>query len=580
MSPNETRRALLMLWALVTIGVVIAVGVPGFMGWALWDLRAQRVQQFEDEKRQTLSDGALGQQVMEVRDEIGFLLDENKPLSLHSARHSIERLRVGIRAFADKQPRTEGPRILSGIEAMAEALADLWKRARIWRDRYEIVSREFEVDGTLDRVRKRLTGMQETLAIYEGRGRIHQAILINRYRRAEPEDATRMAHTIVKQHIAHTKDAMGNFKTELGEIGRLVEILGAEEHFDRLVDLKDNLLKPSLDRLERTRGGLLTSKAAPPLNSEDIEALKTALFGEGYRIDKSHQTIFTGGGGLYDWRRDLLRLRIDQANLNNELFDIFAGMEIERNAFANLVRQKATTLATQMELKLETGWSRLLTYSGLSILAFVILAWFVSREMRTQIDTLDTLRRRNELVLNSAGEGILGLDEDGRTTFLNPAVTKITGWKAEELLGELQHSILYHSRADGSPMPREECPILATVNDGMAHRADTEVFWRKDGSSFPVEYVSTPTLNNEGLPDGAVVTFQDISERRSAEQEQHLHLRDLERFNDLAVGRELRMIDLKREVNGLLSELGRQSEYRPEDPAKPRMKSVDGGGGS
>jgi PAS domain S-box-containing protein len=128
------------------------------------------------------------------------------------------------------------------------------------------------------------------------------------------------------------------------------------------------------------------------------------------------------------------------------------------------------------------------------------------------------VRRQNELILNSAGEGIYGLDSDGITTFVNPAACKMLGWKSQEILGHGAHKAIHHSKADRTPYDIEVCPIHAAFRDGVTHFIDNEVFWRKDGSSFPVEYSSTPILEH-GKPIGAVVIFRDISERLRTEAE-------------------------------------------------------------
>jgi len=133
-------------------------------------------------------------------------------------------------------------------------------------------------------------------------------------------------------------------------------------------------------------------------------------------------------------------------------------------------------------------------------------------------EELERLSRQHQLILNSAGEGIYGLDLEGRTTFCNPAAARMIGWEVEELLGKPQHNILHHSRPDGSPYPREECPIYAAFNDGEVHHVNDEVFWRKDGTSFPVEYTSTPIRDERGELVGAVVTYRDITERKKAEE--------------------------------------------------------------
>jgi PAS domain S-box-containing protein len=138
----------------------------------------------------------------------------------------------------------------------------------------------------------------------------------------------------------------------------------------------------------------------------------------------------------------------------------------------------------------------------------------VDRQMATE--ERNTLARFNQRLLTSAGEGIYGLDLDGKTTFVNPAAVHMTGYEEDELLGQSQHAVLHHSKSDGSPYPQEECPIYAAFRDGSVHHVDTEVFWRKDKSSFPVQYTSTPIWQDGNLA-GAVVTFRDISEQKRAE---------------------------------------------------------------
>ena len=126
------------------------------------------------------------------------------------------------------------------------------------------------------------------------------------------------------------------------------------------------------------------------------------------------------------------------------------------------------------------------------------------------------VERQNALVLTAAGEGIYGLDTDGRTTFVNPAAGRMLGWPVEELIDQPMHTVLHHSHPDGTAYPREQCPIYAAFKDGRVHRVDDEVFWRKDGSSFPVEYTSTP-IEEEGRLVGAVVVFWDVTRRKEAE---------------------------------------------------------------
>jgi PAS domain S-box-containing protein len=133
-------------------------------------------------------------------------------------------------------------------------------------------------------------------------------------------------------------------------------------------------------------------------------------------------------------------------------------------------------------------------------------------------EEVELLRQQFELILNCAGEGIYGVDLKGRTTFANPAAARMVGWEAAELLGRRHHALAHHSRVDGTSYPETECPIYAVLRDGKVRRVESEVFWRKDGSSFPVEYTATPMHDEKGELLGAAVVFKDITERKLAEE--------------------------------------------------------------
>jgi PAS domain S-box-containing protein len=123
----------------------------------------------------------------------------------------------------------------------------------------------------------------------------------------------------------------------------------------------------------------------------------------------------------------------------------------------------------------------------------------------------------NESILNSAGEGIFGVNPAGRTTFINPAAAAMLGYSVEELMGQRLHDVVRPATQRAAAYAWEDSPITATLRDGGVHFVTDEVYHRRDGSSFPVEYVSTP-LRNDGVIGGAVVAFKDITERRALEK--------------------------------------------------------------
>jgi PAS domain S-box-containing protein len=160
-------------------------------------------------------------------------------------------------------------------------------------------------------------------------------------------------------------------------------------------------------------------------------------------------------------------------------------------------------------------------------------------------DELRRLRTLHQLILDSAGEGVYGLDADGNTTFVNAAATRILGWRAEDVLGRPLHDIHHHSHEDGSPYPREECPIYKAIHDGLVHQVDCEVFWHTDGNSVPVEYISTPILE-AGQITGAVVVFRDISGRRKIEHQREEAWREIVHLKEQL---ELERDYLREEIN-------------------------------
>ena len=184
--------------------------------------------------------------------------------------------------------------------------------------------------------------------------------------------------------------------------------------------------------------------------------------------------------------------------------------------------------------------------ADLVMLVFLDLAQLDARARRTEATNLHRhglmewqraqaffaeLERQNQLILNAAGEGIYGVNADGKTTFVNRAAQEMLGWSADDLLGHDIHSKIHHHHLNGEVYPSHQCPIYQSFRFEEINRIEDEVFWRKDGKPIRVEYVSTPIYDNNELA-GAVVIFRDITERKENERRLHEAMEEVAALRD------------------------------------------------
>jgi two-component system sensor histidine kinase DctS len=140
-------------------------------------------------------------------------------------------------------------------------------------------------------------------------------------------------------------------------------------------------------------------------------------------------------------------------------------------------------------------------------------------ERKRSEENLQTNKEGAQQLLEYADEGIYSVDLNGNCTFINPSALRMLGYNDEsQLLGKHIHPLIHHTRADGTPCLDKECRVYTSTRSGKVFHVDDEVLWRADGSSFPVEYRTAPTRVN-GVINGSVVTFSDITQRKQVESE-------------------------------------------------------------
>jgi len=137
--------------------------------------------------------------------------------------------------------------------------------------------------------------------------------------------------------------------------------------------------------------------------------------------------------------------------------------------------------------------------------------------VKERTEELRTTKERTRLLLESVGDGVIGVDREGRATFVNSTVLRLLQYQPEEIVGQKIHELIHHTKPDGSPYPLETCPMYAAYTQGTVQMVGDEMLWRRDGSGFFVEYSAAP-IRQDGAIAGAVIVFRDITERKQAEE--------------------------------------------------------------
>jgi PAS domain S-box-containing protein len=326
----------------------------------------------------------------------------------------------------------------------------------------------------------------------------------------------------------------GNWWISLRNIHHLNEREGWVQHTQVVLNACESVLSSLADAAATERGYLLSGDTSYlPIHSADrARATDEIRQLDGLLLDNPKQlpplaelksqtekvfAAFDEGIKLRSAASSNAALAATLVRSRDAMAGIRASVDMLQTEEQQLLQQRIA--ASKASLKKALGTQGLA--SALAIV-MVIAAYAMLRRheivRRRAIREWNRLYHYNNLLVESTGEGIYGVDLAGKCTFLNAAGAKMLGFTAKQVIGERMHDLTHHSHPDGTRYPNDECPIYRSFRTRTGVRIDNEVFWRSDGTSFPVEYSASP-IDNEGAVDGAVVTFTDITVRKLAQQE-------------------------------------------------------------
>ena len=310
------------------------------------------------------------------------------------------------------------------------------------------------------------------------------------------------------QSVASTQEVL----TELRSTRALVQeaesalrgaILAAEPKFLESYDAVVRRVHPQIARL-----AMLT--AGEPAQLSRVRRLEKRI---AEKLDWSARAITRLNEQGPDAARTML-LSPEGSRLSGEVQRELNGMELEElQLFALRTAESDSNVHSALLL---FGVGALLLF-GL----FFAVYYAMSRDTADRARTAERVHQQlsfTAAITDNLGEGVFAIDREGRLTFMNPAAQAMLGWKEEELLGADMHGAIHFQKLDGTRVAASECPLLGVLRSGEKFQSTDDVFTRRDGTVFPVEYVSSP-FQRDGRIVGAVVAFRDITARKETESE-------------------------------------------------------------
>ena len=339
-------------------------------------LRLQRQQEYLNRATREVLERAS-----EARREVLMLFDETVPLTVKPA--GAARLSSLAQELLQSTDDASTISTLKQLETAASNMVAMEKAAVDWRTQYDANLRNLAHKRA--EVRDFLEALRREAELREGRERLQQAVQYGKWRETQGDEAAQRAQRILtEQGEQHGRDFTG-FKTDLIDLERIVALFDGEQNIDNLADLKDNQLEPALDRL-----------TAYHYQSALIQDLKSALFGQNFRIDDDQQNPVVGTGGLYSLWSDALSLRREREKLRNDLDLILRDISGAVGAFNESANARSEELATQLEQILSASWHQMLYFGIGSLVLLSVLTFLISRAVSGQVLMIESAQSEAE----------------------------------------------------------------------------------------------------------------------------------------------------------------------------------------
>ncbi|MBF0509729.1 MAG: hypothetical protein HQK57_12505 [Deltaproteobacteria bacterium] len=516
-----------LVWMVTLLGFSVGMIMLGILYWAISRIHSDREQLLSFQVSMTRMITSLDTTLIQGQSDLGSLLGRKDTKSADP--NWLDKLSVVIdMGNSDTAGDSEIQHDISLLQNQLTVFKDVRRKCVAWSETNAGAMTIFPKVSRL--VRSNLEAMRSTVIKIEGRERLRRALKIRQYREAPGQPGDISAYNLISQFGGNM--AIVTVKTELSDLAWLCERLVGEDSVDALVDLKDNRLKSTLDRLRRGINDLEESKLSPnDLSRANLDNLEESLFGEGYRFDDTHQTIIPGKNGLYTLCNDRLVLRDSRLAFLNQVADHFDVFRSIRTDLVSRVEAFAGRTAVKAEKALTQALKTMLLVSLIAAVVFLILSAKIVHMLKRQIRSIETTNEnlKSEILVRQRVEDELRQSQEA----LNLA--------KEEL----------ETRVEERTYELKQANDLLGKEVAERKRAEEELLQRGQDLIATLEIAGKARETAEAERDKSKKMLAEVSESK----------RRLEIMISDATSREKRMVELKEEVNDLLSVLGRETKY-------------------
>ena len=425
--------------------------------------------------------------------------------------------------------------LLKAISDVSRNLHILKEEIIDWRRNYSPLYRDIKENKSLNKVRQKITNLNNLLLSFEGKQKLQEAKQLRRIKNVEDKNqSAELASQYIKDFLGQSQFDINALKYELNDLALFIEKLNSEKNLYDLPDLRDNKIKQSLERLQRTTTRQKKLNLETPLTNESIDDLSKLIFGEDYYLDKEHQTIVIGQGGYFALRQNYLTQIIQRNKLNQILQTKQKKLDQllhELNESIYVIRK---SVINDQKTLFSSIWNKILLLSILFLSIFIGVALYISFLVKRQIEREEKIKNEINSIFEGTGDAMRVIDINFNILRINTKMSSLVGISPEDAVGMKCFNLF-----PGDNCNSKKCPLKLVLERQQIVQVET-IKKDNDGKEIYFDVIAAP-LKENGEIISIIESYRDISDYKKLQK-------SIENNND-------KLIKNEKTLNNMLADL-------------------------